>query len=111
MVASEGRAGQVRSGELIDSRALSRVLDYLNGTGEPYSVLVTPDHPTLLSTGGHSSLDVPYMIYRSDAPVDSGIDCYCEKTCSETGVYFKDSCRLLDAFIAGTRGRVRHFAV
>lgn len=93
--------GKVRSGELIDSRALSRVLDYLNGTGEPYSVLVTPDHPTLLSTGGHSSLDVPYMIYRSDAPVDSGIDCYCEKTCSETGVYFKDSCRLLDAFIAG----------
>lgn len=81
--------GKVLSGEIIDEKVLAPVYEYLRSTGEPYRILITPDHPTLLSTRGHASDDVPYMIYRSDRE-EAGRDCYCEKVCAETGNYVNE---------------------
>ncbi|MEG1755526.1 MAG: cofactor-independent phosphoglycerate mutase [Clostridia bacterium] len=50
--------------EQIDQKVLIPVLRYLEDSGEDYTVLLMPDHPTPLSLRTHVSDPVPYVIYR-----------------------------------------------
>ncbi len=59
---------KVRAIELIDSRSLKLMMEYLNGCGEDFRILIMPDHPTPLETKTHSSKPVPYLIYDSAKP-------------------------------------------
>ena len=81
--------GKVRSIEIIDSQIVKPIYDYLVSTGEDFRILITPDHPTPLTTRGHASDDVPYMIYRSDRET-AGRDCFCERVCATTGNFIDD---------------------
>ena len=81
--------GKVRSIEIIDSQIVKPIYDYLVSTGEDFRILITPDHPTPLTTRGHASDDVPYMIYRSDRETE-GRDCFCERVCATTGNFNDD---------------------
>ena len=60
---------KVKAIELIDSRIMPIILDYLN-TQDDYKVVVLPDHPTPIATRTHASDPVPYLIY--DSRKDSG---------------------------------------
>lgn len=91
-------SGKVKAGELIDEKVLTPIYQYLKNCGEDFAILITPDHPTPLSTRGHSSDDVPYMIYRS-TDEQAGHGCYCEKTCKETGNYIKDGFKIIDSLL------------
>jgi 2,3-bisphosphoglycerate-independent phosphoglycerate mutase len=63
-----GHHGQLKekiySIEQIDRQILGPVLDYLDGSGEDYCVLVLPDHPTPLKIRTHSGESVPFALYR-----------------------------------------------
>ena len=69
---------KIKSIELIDSIVVKTVYEYLKNSGEDFSIMVLPDHPTPLKIGTHTSDPVPYVIYRSDEKEKSGL-CYNEK--------------------------------
>jgi 2,3-bisphosphoglycerate-independent phosphoglycerate mutase len=50
---------KVKTIEDLDKRLLGRILD---GLDEPYAISISPDHPTLISTGTHSRDPVPFAI-------------------------------------------------
>lgn len=77
---------KVRAIELIDEFVVKTVVEGLNKTGEPYTVLVTPDHPTPLSTMTHSRDPVPFMLYRSDRPAQNGFS-YDEQGAKDSKVF------------------------
>jgi 2,3-bisphosphoglycerate-independent phosphoglycerate mutase len=96
-----GHAGQAdvktRAIELIDSRALSPILDYLKNCGEDYGIMILPDHPTPISVRTHTREPVPYIIYSSKRDA-CGIDNYSEASCKD-GVYIADGSKLMEYFI------------
>ena len=79
--------GKIRSIELIDEQIVGPLLKGLEAAGEDYSILVMPDHPTPIAIKTHISDPIPYLLYRSTEPVESGISTYTEKTGAGTGRY------------------------
>lgn len=91
---------KVKAIEYIDGRILAPVTAALEEQGEPYHILVLPDHPTLLTTRGHSDQPVPYILYRSEAPQASGIVNYNEQTGRSAGNFIAHGYDLLDRLFA-----------
>ncbi|MBO4472489.1 MAG: hypothetical protein J5765_01635, partial [Clostridia bacterium] len=82
--------------EKIDSDIVGPVIEYLKESGEPYHVLVCPDHPTPLAIRTHSAEPIPYLIYKSDCPIHSGVDRYDEESAASTGVFVEEGYTLID---------------
>lgn len=95
--------GKVYSIEQIDQKILAPLFDYLENsrlaTGEPFRIMVLPDHPTPIATRTHSELPVPFMLYDSSDRKDSGVLCYCEDEAEKTGVRFLSGPDLFRRFI------------
>ena len=91
---------KITSIEKIDAEIVGPVLSYLKECGEPYHVLVCPDHPTPLATRTHSSDPVPYLIYRSDALQVNGPASYDEETAKSTGIYLDEGFHLIDRLLS-----------
>lgn len=77
---------KVKAIEMIDSRVLTKILEYLNGCGDDYRILIMPDHPTPLETMTHSSAPVPFLIYDSRKK-ENGVSSFTEKNAAETGEF------------------------
>ncbi len=77
---------KVKAIEYIDGRALSLVLEYLNGCGDDYRILIMPDHPTPLETKTHSAAPVPYLLFDSRKAL-GGAESFTEKAAESTGVF------------------------
>ena len=77
---------KVKAIEMIDSRVLTKMLDYLNGCGDDYRILIMPDHPTPLETMTHSAEPVPFLIYDSRKK-ENGVFSFTEKNAAETGEF------------------------
>ncbi len=77
---------KVKAIEMIDSKVLTKMLDYLNGCGDDYRILIMPDHPTPLETMTHSSAPVPFLIYDSRKK-ENGVSSFTEKNAAETGEF------------------------
>lgn len=92
--------GKIRSIELIDEKIVGPLLNGLTAAGEDYTILVMPDHPTPIAVKTHVSDPIPYLIYRSNAPLDSGVDVYTEKTGAATGRYLEKGHELMRHFLA-----------
>lgn len=90
---------KIHSIELIDGEVLQPLLAGLEELGEPYRVMILPDHPTPLSLMTHVSDPVPYLIYDSTNAVESGIECLSEKTAAATGVLVEPGYRLMERFV------------
>lgn len=88
--------GKIRSIELIDEEIVGPVLKGLEEAGEEYAILVMPDHPTPIAIKTHISDPIPYLLYRSSAPVESGVDTYNEKTAAAAGRYVAQGCQLMN---------------
>ena len=76
--------------EAIDEKILSPVKEYLDSTGEPYRILLLPDHPTPVSKRTHTREAVPFVLYDSQKKAE-GIGCYCESEAEKTGRYLPDA--------------------
>lgn len=77
---------KVRAVEYIDRRALKPMLEYLEGSGDDFRILIMPDHPTPLDTMTHSAEPVPYIIYDSRVK-KSGISSFTEKNAAAAGIF------------------------
>ena len=76
--------GKIAAIEKVDE-ALGELKEFLDSTGEDYKIAVLPDHPTPIEVRTHTSSPVPYMMYDSRKPVDSGLK-YNEKD-AQNGEY------------------------
>lgn len=92
---------KVRAIELIDEKIVGPLLAGLREAGEDYTIAVMPDHPTPLAIKTHISDPVPYLIYRSNAVTDSGIDTYTEATGKSTGRYVDQGYQLMKHILEG----------
>ena len=93
-------ANKVKAIEEIDARILAPMLPKLREMSD-FTLLVCPDHPTPLSTRTHASDPIPYLLYRSDRPIDSGATAFNEKTAAETGLFLPAAHEMLSRMIHG----------
>ena len=89
---------KVLSVELIDKKILAPVYEYLKECGEPFKILVLPDHPTPVRIRTHTSDPVPFFLYDSEK-AESGVECFCEDSAKETGLYIHHGYTLLERMI------------
>lgn len=89
---------KILSIEKIDSDILAPVCEYLKSTGEPYRVLVLPDHPTPIALRTHTSDPVPYMIYESDK-AHMGISSFTEENAAACRRHLPNGTDLMELFL------------
>ncbi len=89
---------KVKAIELIDSRSLKLMLDYLNSCGEDYRILIMPDHPTPLCTMTHSSQPVPYLLYDSAKP-QKGAESFTEETAKSSGNFVEHGPEIMNKLL------------
>ena len=94
-----GHHGQLKekiySIEQIDRQVIKPVLDYLEGCGEDYAILVLPDHPTPLKIRTHSAEPVPFALYRKGDHAGR-VTRYTEPDAKTTELYEPEGFRLVD---------------
>ncbi len=77
---------KVKAIELIDQKIVAPILDYLQDSGEEFSMLLMPDHPTPLAIRTHTSDPVPYILYKSDVCGEGKATSYTEENAKATGI-------------------------
>ena len=78
---------KIKSIEMIDSKIVAPILEYLKNSKEDYNILIMPDHPTPLALRTHTSDPVPYILYKSKDEL-CGVDRhYTEAEATNTGIY------------------------
>ncbi len=90
-------AGKVRSIELIDENIVGPVVNALESCGESYRILVMPDHATPICERTHTIDEIPFLMYDSKKET-AGVECYCERLASETGVRIANGCDIMNEF-------------
>ena len=86
---------KVKSIELIDSKILAPVYEYLKNCGEPFKIMVLPDHPTPICKRTHTMDAVPFFIYSSEAD-KVGCDTFDEFTMEKMNYYVENGYTLMD---------------
>ena len=90
---------KVKAIELIDEEVVGRVLKEMEESGEEFSIMVLPDHPTPLALMTHISDPVPFVIYRSGKQGEHPAERYTEDEGRATGVFYSDGPSLLKHFL------------
>ncbi|MDO4562633.1 MAG: cofactor-independent phosphoglycerate mutase [Clostridia bacterium] len=92
-------AGKIKSLELIDSLVIAPILSALEKSGEDYSFMLMPDHPTPVKTRTHDSTAVPCAIYRkSDSKKESSTR-FCEADANTKGEYIAEGFTMMKRFL------------
>ena len=84
--------------EKIDREILAPVLEYLEGCGDDFKIMVLPDHPTPLDIRTHSPEPVPFFIYDPKCKVD-GVSTFTEASANASPVDIADGSTLLEHLI------------
>ncbi|MEG1609523.1 MAG: phosphoglycerate mutase, partial [Clostridia bacterium] len=90
---------KIYSIELIDKIVVQYIVSQLESIGEPYSILVAPDHPTPIALKTHTADPVPFVIFRSDNIKSNKYDKMCERNAKASGKYFDSGESLIKNFI------------
>lgn len=61
---------KIKAVENLDGRVIKTVVEGLEKSGEPFRVIVTPDHPTPIRLRTHVAKPVPYLLYDSTEELD-----------------------------------------
>lgn len=80
---------KARAIELIDEKIIAPVFGHLANSGEPFNMLIMPDHYTPVSTRTHSSEPVPYMLYTSGRDLGSNPQ-YSESVAERSGIMYEN---------------------
>jgi 2,3-bisphosphoglycerate-independent phosphoglycerate mutase len=94
-------SGKIESMRLIDEKIFAPVYSYLKTCGEPYRVLVLPDHRTPIELRTHSLEPVPYVFFDSERPLPPSDEKAFSETAGELGPYYESGCALADRFFGG----------
>lgn len=91
---------KIQAIEYLDARVVRIVREQMDASGEPYRMLVLPDHPTPLRIRTHSAEPVPYLLYDSTRNLGGG-RLYNEKTAKESGIFREEGFRMMDVLLGG----------
>lgn len=91
---------KVKAIEAIDQRVVKPIIESLDSTGEEYSLMILPDHPTPLCLRTHTAEPVPFLIYRSNKKRSNTGFKYDEAEASKTGLHIEKGHLLMDYFIS-----------
>ncbi len=89
---------KVKSIEHIDQKILAPVYAYLKECGEPFKIMVLPDHPTPICKRTHTMDPVPFFIYSSKNEKD-GVGAFDEFGAKKTGYYVPNGYTLMNLLI------------
>ena len=89
---------KIKAIENLDARIAGPVYEAMEASGEPYRLLILPDHPTPLRTRTHSAEPVPYLLYDSTRTLGSGTQ-YGETAAKAGGIFRRDGYRLMGTFL------------
>ena len=89
---------KVQSIEYLDSRVIARVKEKMDASGEPYRMLITPDHPTPIRIRTHTGNAVPYIIYDSTIQRKT-LNRYTEEAAMASGNLEPNGYQLLDKLL------------
>lgn len=89
---------KVKSIELIDEKILAPVYEYLKSCGEPFKIMILPDHPTPIRIRTHSIDPVPFFIYSSEKE-EVGVTSFNEETARATDTYVENGYTLMEKLI------------
>lgn len=84
--------------ESLDSRVIAPVKAAMDASGEPYRMLICPDHPTPICIRTHTGDPVPYILYDSRKE-RKALARYGEKEAQATGNYEPNGYQLLEHLI------------
>ncbi len=99
-----GRAAdKVRAIADFDGRIVAPVRAGLEARGEPFVLLVMPDHPTPLHLRTHTSEPVPFALYRSDGAASVPGTAFTEAAAAATGVFVPEAHRLMEQILGRAR--------
>ncbi len=85
--------------EDIDAKVVAPIWESVSSSGEPFRMLITPDHPTPIRTKTHSHQPVPWLMVGTDIPAQSAA-AYNETTASKSGNFYADGWKLLGDMIS-----------
>ena len=88
---------KVQAIEFIDEQIVGVAKRALDASGEPYRMLILPDHPTPVALRTHTSDPVPYLLYDSTKKVN-GPAVYTEETAAASEYNFDEGYRLMGHF-------------
>ena len=80
-------AHKIYSIEQIDEKVVAKLVDGLRKAGEPFRMLICPDHPTPIAVRTHVSDPVPYLLYDSEREHGCGAVAYDEESAKATGIF------------------------
>jgi 2,3-bisphosphoglycerate-independent phosphoglycerate mutase len=93
--------GKIWSLGQIDQKVFAPVYNYLKGTGEPYRIIVLPDHETPLEIRTHTSNPTPFMLYDSEKPLPADAGRSFSEACGKRGKFFASGGELADWLFFG----------
>lgn len=86
---------KVQAIEALDARVIKIIKEQMDLSGEPYRMLITPDHPTPVSSRTHSSNPVPYMLYDSTKEQQNTWS-YNESDAEKSGIFIEEGYTLIN---------------
>lgn len=92
-------AHKVYSIEQIDEKVAAPLVRGLKEAGEPFKMLICPDHPTPIAVRTHVADPIPYLLYSSEEERSNGADSYDEDAAAKTGMFVPAGCMLLQKML------------
>lgn len=89
---------KILSIEKIDREILAPIYSYLQECGEPFKIMVLPDHPTPICMRTHTISPVPFFIFQSSKE-EAGTDTFDEFSAMKTDLYIPNGYTLMDRLI------------
>lgn len=89
---------KIYSIEQIDG-VVKTVTERLTEAGEPFSLLLCPDHPTPIALKTHTSDPIPFLLYRSGDRGGNGAQAYDEEQARGTGLALSHGYELMQTLL------------
>lgn len=89
---------KVEAIRLLDSKVVRTVVEGMKAAGEPYRMLIMPDHPTPIRCRTHTSGPVPFLLYDSTRE-QKRIGFYNEEEAKNSGIFYPEGYRLIDTLL------------
>lgn len=86
---------KIQAIEYLDERVIRIVREALDQSGEPYRLLVLPDHPTPIRVRTHTSEPIPYLLYDSERELRR-IGAYNEREAKESKIVVEHGYKLIE---------------
>lgn len=87
--------------EDFDSRIVAPILKYAETSGEPFTILVLPDHPTPISIKTHTRDPIPFAVYRTDNADPDGVETFDEKSVKKGSMGLVKASDLIGMLVKG----------